>query len=262
MTLTEKAMARLLSRRARISMFDPVLARVSPKVSTILDLGCGVGALAGELARKFPSSMIVGVDMSKYLLLKLQRKGIALTVLADIRSLPFKEGIFDVAIAIQVLSEVVSLKVTGALIQTLKNVHFSLRSDGEFIICDHVSPGDAPILLRLSDQMLTKLREFKTKFKHHYVNYQDQGEGVISTTMRDLYDFLTKIWALSTDLEDEEMNETHTPFTPEELQRFLLKAGFKVQQIVNVAPVPPVEGLFLQSDVELPGRQIVAVARK
>jgi len=262
MSSRDKGMARLLSRPSRSRRFDAVIERINPRASTILDLGCGIGALTTSLAEKFPSSLIVGVDKSKYLLRKLQKKGIASTVLADIPSLPFKENTFDVAIAIQVLHEIVSLKETCALIQTLKNVRSSLGSGGELIIFDHVSPGDVPVLIRLSDEMLAKFREFQMKFKHRKVAHQDRGEGLISLSMRDFYDFLTKIWALNTNLEEEEMNETHTPFTRQELKDFLLKAGLKIEQISDMAPVHPRKGIVVQSKVKLPDRQIVLLARK
>jgi len=255
-------MARLLSRPSRSKRFNAVIERISPEASAILDLGCGIGALTTSLAEKFPSSLIVGIDKSKYLLRKLQKKGIALAVLADIQSLPFREDTFDVAIAIQVLHEIVSLKETCALIQTLKGIHSSLRSGGEFLIFDHVNPGDVPIIVRLSEERLAKLREFQMKFKYRKVTCQDRGEGLVSLSMRDFYEFFTKIWALNTSLEEEEMNETHTPFTPQELKDFLLKAGFKIEQISNATPVHPRKGITVQSKVRLPDRQIVLLARK
>lgn len=264
MSSRDEGMVRLLSRPGRSRRFAKVIERISPKASTILDLGCGVGALTTRLAVKFPSSLIVGVDKSKYLLQRFHRKGIASTVLADIPNLPFKEDVFDVAIAIQVLHEIVSLRDTNTLIRTLENIHNSLGSGGEFILFDHVSPGDKPVLIRFSDSMLAKLREFQTKFKHRKVTCQDRGEGLISISIRDFYDFLTKIWALNTDLEEEEMNETHTPFTRQELKDYLLKAGFKVEQALgyNTTPVRPRKGITLQSKVKFPDRQIVLLARK
>jgi len=264
MSSRDKGMAKLLSRPSRSRRFAKVIERISPKASTILDLGCGVGALTTSLAEKFPSSSIVGVDKSKYLLRKFQKKGLASTVLADIPDLPFRKNIFDVAIAIQVLHEIASLNDTNTLIRTLKNIHNSLGSGGEFILFDHISPGDTPVQIRLSDGRLAKFREFQAKFKHRKVTCQYRGEGLISISMRDFYDFITKIWALNTDLEEEEMNETHTPFTRQELKDYLLKAGFKVEETLgyNTTPVRPRKGITLQSKVKLPDRQIIVLARK
>lgn len=264
MSSRDKGMAKLLSRSSRCRRFDKVIERINPKVSSILDLGCGVGALAASLAKKFPSASIVGVDKSKYLLHKFQEKGIASLVLADILNLPFKDDVFDVAVAIQVLHEIMSMRDANALIRTLKGIHDSLVRDGEFILFDHVSPGDTPLLIRFSDDKLSKLKEFQTKFKLRRVNFQDHGEGLVSISMRDFYDFLTKIWALCTDLEEEEMNETHTPFTRQELENYLLKAGFKTEGFLNynTTPVGPRKGMTLLSKVKLPDRQIIILARK
>lgn len=91
-----------------------------------MDLGCGVDALTKSLTKNSPTSIIVGVDKSKCLLRHFQRKGIASAILAEIPNLPFKEDVFDVAIAIQVLHEIVSLKDINALIRTLKNIRNSL----------------------------------------------------------------------------------------------------------------------------------------
>ena len=262
MSSREKGMARLLSRPSRAKRFYAVMEKISPGASTFLDLGCGNGALTSILAEFFPSTLIVGVDRSKYLLHELQRKRIALTVLADIPNLPFKKDFFDVAVAVQVLHEIVSLKGISAMIQTLENVRSSLRNGGDFIIFDHVSPGDAPVLIRLSDAMLKKFREFQKKFKHRKITCQDHGEGLVNISMRDFYDFLTKIWALNSELEEEEMNETHTPFTRQELKDYLVKVGFEVEQISSFASVHPRKGLTVQSSVKLPDRQIVLLARK
>lgn len=262
MSLRDKGMARLLSRSSRANRFDAVIERVGVRPSNILDLGCGIGALTTRLAEKFPSSLIVGVDRSEYLLRKLHGKRIALTVLADIEDLPLREDFFDVAMAVQVFHEIISLKGTHALIQTLRGIGESLKSGGKLVIFDHVSPGDAPVLVRLSNEMQVKFEEFQAKFKHRKITCHHHGEGLIRISLQDFYDFLTKIWALNSELEEEEMHETHTPFTPEELKDLLQKAGFEIEEAVGFSSVHLIKGTTVQSKVELPDRQIVMVARK
>ncbi|UCF58503.1 MAG: class I SAM-dependent methyltransferase [Candidatus Bathyarchaeota archaeon] len=262
MSSREKGLARILSRPSYAKRLKFVIERISLGASTILDLGCGVGALTKSLAGKFPSSSIVGVDRSRYLLRELHKKGIAMTVLADIQNLPLREDSFDVAVAVYVLHEIVSSKGTNALIQILGNAADLLRSGGEFVIFDHVNPGDTQILVKLSAARLAKFKEFQAKFKHRMITCQYHGEGLISTSMRDFYDFFTKDWALNSDLEEEEMNETHTPFTRQELQDFILKAGFKIERISSMTPINPREGMTVQSKVKLPDRKIFLLARK
>lgn len=256
-----KAMAELLSSPSRAKKYDAVITRISLGTSSILDLGCGVGALTTSLVERFPSALIVGVDRSKYLLGKLQKRGTALTVLADISALPLKDGFFDVAVAVQVLHEILSSRDVHILVETLQNIRRLLRKGGELVIFDHVSPGDAPVLLGLSEEMLKRLCEFQSKFKYRKITFKKHDEGLVRISMRDFYEFLTKIWALNSDLEEEEMNETHTPFTQQELKVFLQKAGFTVEQAVSITPVYLRKGIKLHSKVRLPNREIIALAK-
>ncbi len=57
------------------------------------------------------------------------------------------------------------------------------------------------------------------------------------------------------------MNETHTPFTRQELKVFLQKAGFEVEHTVSRTPVRPRKGIKLQSKVKLPDREIIVLAK-
>lgn len=62
----------------------------------ILDLGCGTGAMAAEIARRFPGRAIVGLDASKaQLAVARARHPIAEYVEGDARAIPFADGSFD-----------------------------------------------------------------------------------------------------------------------------------------------------------------------
>jgi len=261
----ERGMAKLLSRADREERFSAVMPYINPNVSAILDLGCGIGALTTRLAERFPSALIVGIDKSKYLLSKLQRKRNVLTVLGDIPNLPLKNGFFDLVVAVQVLHEILCFKGAHALVRTFQSVFGLLKKDGEFIIFDHVNPGDTSISLRFSEEMLKKLREFQLKFKPRKITYNDLSKGRIRTSMRDFYDFVTKIWALNSELEEEEMSETHTPFTCQELVKLVQEAGFKVAHITSLTPIDrhlEYYGITLESAVKLPNRHILLQAKK
>jgi len=92
------------------------------KVSAILDLGCGIGALTTRLAERFPSALIVGIDRSKYILSKLERKKNVSTVLGRIPYLPFKKKSIAVIVTVQVLHETRRFKKADARVRTLHNV--------------------------------------------------------------------------------------------------------------------------------------------
>ncbi len=265
MSSEEKEMAELLAKTHREERLSAVIACVDSDVSAILDLGCGIGALATRLTRRFPSALIVGIDRSKYLLSKLQRRRNVLTILGDIPAIPLKNYSFDVVVAIQVLHEIFHFKGVHALQMTLQNVFSLLKKDGEFIILDHFNPGDAPISFKLPGELRTKLLEFQTKFKPRKVTYHDLGQGRFRTSVRDFYDFVTKIWALGSGLEEEEMSETHTPFTCGELVNLVQSAGFKVAYTTSLTCVDrhlEYYRITVESRIRLPNRHIMLQARK
>ena len=265
MSAREREMAELLAGTHREERLSAVIANISPDASAMLDLGCGIGALTTRLARRFPSALIIGVDRSKYLLRKSQGIRNASMVLGDIPTLPFRDGFFDLAVAIQVLHEIFHFKGPGALSRTVQNVFGLLKEDGEFIILDHVNPGDASISLELSEELQMKLLEFQSKFKPRRITYCDLGKGRIRTSMRDFYDSITKIWALNSELEEEEMSETHTPFTCQEYVNLVQKAGFKVTHTASLTPIDRhIEhySVTMASMVRLPSRHILLCAKK
>jgi len=140
-----------------------------------------------------------------------------------------------------------------------------LRLNCEFVIFDHVNPGDIPISLKLPQELLKKLREFQSKFKPRRIAFADLSRGGIRTSMRDFYDFVTKIWAVNSELEEEEMRETHTPFTSQELVDLVHRAGFEVADIASLTPMDrhlEYYGVTLESMVKLPNRHSVLQAKK
>jgi hypothetical protein len=76
-------------------------------------------------------------------------------------------------------------------------------------------------------------------------------------TLRDLYDFLTKTWALGTDLEEEEMQESHTPFSGTELASILEKERFSTRSIDGVIDFETYlkrNKIVMRTEVDLPSR--------
>jgi SAM-dependent methyltransferase len=265
MSTKEKEMAELLAKTHRDERLSAIMTYVNPDVSAILDLGCGIGALSTRLAERFPSALIVGVDRSKYLLSRLPRKMNVVTMLGDIPAIPLKNHSFDLVVAVQVLHEIFHFKGAKALIRTFHNVFHLLRKDGEFIILDHFNPGDTPILFKLPEELPKKLREFQSKFKPRKTAYYDSGEGWIRSSMRDFCDFVTKIWALNSGLEEEEMSETHTPFTRQELENLVQEAGFEVVHTTSLTPLDrhlKYYGITVERVERLPNRHILLKARK
>ena len=265
MSTREREMAELLAETHRDERLSAIMTYVDPDVSAILDLGCGIGALTTRLAERFPSTLIVGIDRSKYLLSRLPRKMNIVTMLGDIPATPLKNHSFDLVVAVQVLHEIFYFKGAKALIRTFHNVFHLLRKDGEFIILDHFNPGNTPICFKLPEELRKKLREFQSKFKPRKTAYYDSGEGWIRSSMRDFCDFVTKIWALNSGLEEEEMSETHTPFTRQELENLVQEAGFEVVHTTSLTPLDrhlKYYGITVERVERLPNRHILLKARK
>lgn len=76
------------------------LADFLPKNPTILDVGCGTGAVAQELAE---IGRVVAVDVSQEALRFTLRRGVPRLVCASAQSLPFADSSFDVVTALDIL---------------------------------------------------------------------------------------------------------------------------------------------------------------
>lgn len=268
MTAAKRQMVGVLGGEHRAAALQAVVELVVPEVSSILDLGCGIGALAFRLAERFPSTMIAGLDVSHELLGELRHtrmKPNILPVQGEAPRVPFRPGAFDLIIAVQVLHEILHFKGRAELVRTLAYIHQLLRVDGEFIVLDHQNPGDTPISVQLPLAQLETLRKFQRRFTVRSIVYQKTDGDWVRMSLRDFYDFVTKIWALDTPLEDEEMRETHTPFTPQEFSRLIRRAGF---EIIHLASITPIDShlahyqIRVQSPVQLPPRHLLLRARK
>lgn len=73
----------------------------------ILDLGCGPGFFSRELTRMYPKAQIVGLDLAQVMLQQARKKQGWLRkwplVAADMMTMPFATGVFDLVFANQVI---------------------------------------------------------------------------------------------------------------------------------------------------------------
>jgi len=106
---------------------------------------------------------------------------------------------------------------------------------------------------------------FRLRFQPRRINYRILRKNWVRMSMRDFYDFVTKIWAIGTGLEEEEMQETHTPFMEQELANLGRKAEFKVASMMNLTPVDSYLKHFkieVKTNLTLPNRHMILVLKK
>ncbi len=89
---------------ARQVAFDAV-AEVEP--SLILEVGPGRGELAERMAREL-DARVIGIDQSERMVALTQARGVE-AVVGDVQNLPFRDGIFDCAVAAWMLYHVQDL---------------------------------------------------------------------------------------------------------------------------------------------------------
>ena len=94
--------------------YEAALENVEVSGCVILDVGCGSGLFFREVAAQ--SRMVIGVDISRKLLLKAKEQandlGNVLVLRADADHLPFKSALFDVIFAFTLLQNMPKPSVT------------------------------------------------------------------------------------------------------------------------------------------------------
>lgn len=129
-TFVNSALWRFLNRR----YVSPLVLehRFSKNVKRVLDLGCGGGDTTLELARRFPSARIVGLDYDSHQICRAQRaqhRNVSFLV-GDGKSLPFKKGSFDAVFAFDVMHHIEHYQ------QALREVSRVLCRGGYFCCVD------------------------------------------------------------------------------------------------------------------------------
>jgi ubiquinone/menaquinone biosynthesis C-methylase UbiE len=96
---------------------------------TILDVGVGTGRFAKPLSNL--GFEIVGIDLSRKMMLKAKQKGVRNLILADAHNMPFKDETFDASIIIHVLHLLPDwLSVAREMGRVTKNKVAALLSNG------------------------------------------------------------------------------------------------------------------------------------
>jgi SAM-dependent methyltransferase len=123
----------LLEHRGRSAGFQRLLRTMLDEIqpepgATILDVGCGTGAVDRWLAtRTAGRNSIVGIDINPYLLREaaglVRQEGLEQTIRlreGNAEALPFEDNSFDVVISTTVMEEVNAATMLGELVRVTK----------------------------------------------------------------------------------------------------------------------------------------------
>ena len=102
---------------------------LSGESGKILDIGCADGNLTGKIKSYIPKADVTGIDMYKRSIdfAKESHPGIDFRV-GDARQLPFKNGQFDMIVAVEVLEHIPQNE------KAIKEVYRCLAKNGRFIV--------------------------------------------------------------------------------------------------------------------------------
>lgn len=162
--LYDPAMALTMRERA----FRPALvaaALADPRPHTVLDVGCGTGTLAHQLAAADASLRILGVDGDENVLALAREKaahfgGRVVFTVGLAGALPIEDVSVDVVVASLLLHHL----SRAAKLEALSETHRVLTPSGRLVIADWGPPGDP--LTRAGFSMLRLLDGFENTADH------------------------------------------------------------------------------------------------
>ena len=268
MKSAEEMMAQIMGGRYRQEYLREIAALIPPKAALVLDAGCGPGALTASINQQMTSTHVVELDLSRYMLThqmkEVSKQSVSL-VQALIPKFPLRSNTFDAVVTILSLSEVLCFSGRDVLLSTIEEIGTLLRDGGVFVIMDHQNPGGKLVDVNLNEQMFLKLERFQNSFEYRPFSFVVLDDGWVRISIRDLYEFITKVWAFDTFLEQEEMQETHTPFTGGEFATILKTHGFTIDLVSGVVPIESYLKRYkirIRPKQDLPERYFIVKATK
>jgi SAM-dependent methyltransferase len=215
---------------------DDLLPAIRP--GRIVDKGCGTGKLVAALAQRFPTSALVGVDLSAEMLRRCAALGVPGVV--------WQRGDAALPAAPAVAPGTASTVVFSSILHEVhtysgydrERVRLALRSaavdlapGGRLLIRDGLSPGDEPVVLGLHDAATrARFALFASAFRRgagapHEV--LDAGRVRLSAHLANEF-LCKKDYLINWDIE---VHEEFGPFTAAQWARELVAAGLHLVSV-------------------------------
>ncbi len=209
------------------------------KAGRIVDKGCGSGTLLVHLSTLFPSSEIIGMDLSRELLRTAEGQHYphqnVSVVKGNIIHQRFAPGSLSTVIFSSVLHEVYSYNGYDReqVRLALRNARTELEPGGRMIIRDGIRPADRVVWMRMDDQTEERFLRFAREFKGKSTNpgvkfeqrlHEEQKWFVLSS--HEANEFLSKKdylknWKI-------EVNEEFGVFRLEQWKANLKASGYRI----------------------------------
>jgi tRNA (uracil-5-)-methyltransferase TRM9 len=166
-----------------------ILERLPPFAS-ILDLGCGNGYLASQLAQKYPGSTYIGLDSSQALLEKAQSACTGLQNvsfrLADLASPAWEAALaaapeayasqpFDTILAFAVLHHIPGTQARASLLTKIRSL---IQPDGEFIHSEWQFLNNPRLHSRIQPWETIGLSEREVDPGDYLLDWRQGGQGL------------------------------------------------------------------------------------
>lgn len=140
-----------MRRATALALLAQSLRGFDQRALNVIDIACGTGWFAGEVARSFPRLPLTAFDMSPaysvHASSRLAHRARVKVACAQAETMPFADASVDRATCIYLFHELPP-KVRAAVVAEAARV---IKPGGWFILCDSIQTGDDPNLDRLLD---------------------------------------------------------------------------------------------------------------
>lgn len=164
-----------------LALIAEAASRVTPKASSLLDVGCGAGNYSLKILERLPNLDVTLIDLSRPMLDRAVERvsrvtsGRVTALQGDIRELQLGESKFDIICAAAVLHH---LRETDEWQHVFSKFHTSLKAGGSFWISDLIEHSDARVQTLMWERYGIYLSELKDKtYRDHVFDYIKQEDS-------------------------------------------------------------------------------------